>query len=262
MDKRALRKQGIPKRKLNLRSGVFCAEQIQYIVCTAIKNIAHHRTLVLYVYEKEKVSAGDYTPRWTVFQDKEDYTTLCYEGKKTKWRSSMFQNLGPTWDFTRKCAFYSVADEERISKFFKDSYRKGFDCIEGYQQSIANNRRRQAELKNQMTIVERMKVVKALPRDINTFMYRETLPHYVFYDYHKNKAPMTGYCTACKKEVEVSGIKNNDKGFCPKCRKYVTFKSRGRRGYMHDRSTAQVIQRTSENEFVVRFVKAYCNYYK
>ena len=262
MDKRALRKEAVPNRKLNLRSGIFCAEQIEYVVCTAIKNIAHRRTLVLHVYEKKKVSAGDYTPRWTMFQIDGDYITLCHDEGKTKWRTCMFQNLGPTWDFSHKCAFYSVADEERIAKFFKKTDKKGFDCLDDFQERIIRNRRYAAEIKNQKTIIDRMKVVKALPRDINAFMYLETLPHYVFYDYHNRKAPMKGYCTACKKEVEVVGKKNNDKGYCPKCKRAVTFKSRGRRGHFHDRSTAQVIQRVGENEIVVRFMKAYASYHK
>lgn len=262
MDKRALRKEAVPNRKLNLRSGIFCAEQIKYVVCTAIKNIAHKRTLVLHVYEKETVSAGDYTPRWTMFQITDDYITLCHDESKTKWRKCMFQNLGKAWDFTRKCAFYSAADEERVVKFCKSTTKKGFDCLDDYQERIASVRRHTAEIKNQKSIIEQMKIVKALPRDINTFMYLETLPHYVFYDYHNRKAPMKGFCTACKKEVEVLGKKNNDKGFCPKCKRYVTFKSRGRRGHFHDRSTAQVIQRTGENEIIVRFIKAYNSYYK
>ena len=192
MDKRALRKEAVPNHKLNLRSGIFCAEQIEYVVCTAIKNISHHRTLVLHVYEKKKVSAGDYTPRWTMFQIEGEYITLCHDEGKTKWRTCMFQNLGPTWDFSHKCAFYSVADEERIAKFFKSTEKKGFDCLDDFQERIIRNRRYAAEIRNQKTIIERMKVVKALPRDINTFMHLETLPHYVFYDYHNSKAPMKG----------------------------------------------------------------------
>ncbi|MBQ8848980.1 MAG: PcfJ domain-containing protein [Clostridia bacterium] len=262
MDKRALRKESIPKRKLDVRTGIFCAEQIEYVVCTAIKNIAHKRTLVLYVYEKKKVVDGDLTPRWTMFHIKEDYITLCREGDKTKWRTSMFQNLGPYWNFTDKCAFYSTAEEERVARFFKNTAYKGFRCLNAVQNAIVRKRTRLAEINNQKTIAARMKVVKALPRNIRNYMYMETLPHYVFYDYHKSKAPMKGYCTACKKEVGVVGKKNNEKGFCPNCKRYVTFKSRGRRGHFHDRSTAQVIQRTGENEIVVRFIKAYCNYYK
>ncbi len=261
MDKKALRKEAIPNRKLNLRSGIFCAEQIEYVVCTAIKNIAHRRTLVLHVYEKEKASAGDYIPRWTMFQTNGDFITLCHDEGKTKWRTCMFQHLGSTYDFSHKCAFYSVADEERIAKYFKDTTKKGFKCLDKHQEDILNDRRKQTKNKNQMTIIEKMKVVKALPRDIKGYMWRETLPHYIFYDYNKGKAPMKGYCTMCKKEVEFTGKKNNEKGLCPNCKSFITFKSRGRRGNFHDRSTAQVVQRTGENEIVIRFMKAYASYY-
>ena len=262
MDKRALRKESIPKRKFDVRTGIFCAEQIKYIVCTAIKNIAHKRTLVLYVYEKEKILDGELVPQWTMFHIQDEYITLCRDGSTTKWRTSMFQNLDTAWNFTDKCAFYSSTDEERVARFFKNTAYKGFRCLNAIQNDIVRKRTRLAEIKTEKTIVDRMKVVKSLPRNINNYMYMETLPHYVFYDYHKSKAPMKGYCTACKKEVGVVGKKNNEKGFCPNCKRYVTFKSRGRRGHFHDRSTAQVIQRTGKDEVVVRFIKAYCNYYK
>ena len=261
MDKRALRKEAIPKRKLDIRTGIFCAEQIKYIVCTAIKNIAHKRTLVLYVYEKEKISDCELIPQWTMFHIQDEYITLCRDGSTTKWRTCMFKNLSSAGDFSKKCAFYSVADEERIAKFFKSTTKKGFVCLDNYQERIVSTRHHNAEIKNKKSIIKEMSVVKALPRDIKSFMYLETLPHYVFYDYHKEKTPMKGYCTACKKEVAVSDIKNNSKGFCPKCKRYVTFKSRGRRGHFHDRSTAQVVQRTGENQIVVRFIKAYNSYY-
>ena len=95
-----------------------------------------------------------------------------------------------------------------------------------------------------------MKPVGALPRDIKGFMHRETLPHYIFYDYAKGKAPKNAYCTACKHNVSVAEAKHNGEGICPHCKRKITFKSRGRRGYIVDRSTAQVIQRLGSNEMI------------
>ena len=261
MDKRALRKEAVPNRKLNLRSGIFCAEQIEYVVCTAIKNIAHHRTLVLYDYEKEKVSAGDYTPRWTTFQTKDDFITLYRDESGERWQSSSFCRLNKDYYFSNKCAFYSLADEKRIETFFGDTEKKGFQCLNRYQERIKDAHFLEASHRRQRKIAARMETVKALPRDIKGYMHRETLPHYIFYDYHRGSTPMQGYCTACKHDVLISRVKNKDKGVCPRCKKQVTFKSRGRRGAHIDRSTAQVIQRISDNEIVIRYVKAYCHYY-
>lgn len=125
-----------------------------------------------------------------------------------------------------------------------------------------NKWRHKVKIQNQRAIVKRMKVIGALPRDIKGFMYRETLPHYIFYDYQKNKKQVKGYCTSCKHEVEVKDAKHNAKGICPRCKTPVTFKSRGRRGNLFNRSTAQVIQRVGENEIAIRIVKAYCRFRK
>lgn len=84
----------------------------------------------------------------------------------------------------------------------------------------------------------------------------------IFYDYAKGKAPKNAYCTACKHNVSVAEAKHNGEGVCPHCKRKITFKSRGRRGYIVDRSTAQVIQRLGSNEMIIRFVKAYRRYPK
>ncbi len=261
MDKRALRKFAGAGRKLNLRSGIFLAEQVKYIVCTAIHNIAGRRTLVLYVYSKETMSAGDLSPRWTVFQTADEYITLGCDEKGMHWQTSMFESLGKKYYFIDKCAFYSLADEQRVSRFCKIPNKKGVYALSELQRRLFRKRQNESRRKREQKIVDKMKCVGALPRDIKGFMRRETLPQYLFYDYEKRKA-VGGYCTACKHEVEVKDARHNAKGVCPRCKKAIIFKSRGKRGYIVDRSTAQVIERTGENEIVVRFVKAYCRYPK
>ena len=52
MNKRVLRKFAIPSSSPNPKNGIFCADQVKYVVRTAIKNIDHQRTLVLYIYRK------------------------------------------------------------------------------------------------------------------------------------------------------------------------------------------------------------------
>lgn len=257
MNKRALRKFAESGRKLNLKNGIFCAEQVKFVVCTAIHNIGRRRTLVLYVYSKETAAAGDFLPRWTMFQTKDEYITLYRDEKGTRWQTAMFNGLGKEHGFAKKCAFYSLADEQRVSRFCEKPDGKGFDSLSMLQWQIFYRRQEENKRKQEQKILNRMKVVGALPRDIKGFMHRETLPQYIFYDYQRSKAPVNGYCTACRHEVEVIGAKHNKKAICPRCGKQITFKSRGKRGYILDRSTAQVIQRTGKNELVIRFVKAY-----
>ena len=104
MNKRVLRKFAIPSNSPNPKNGIFCADQVKYVVRTAIKNIDHQRTLVLYIYAKESVLAGNHTPRWTMFQQKGGYITLCTDDKGTRWQQSMFENLGKDYFFRDKCS--------------------------------------------------------------------------------------------------------------------------------------------------------------
>lgn len=262
MKKRILRKFANPGKKPNPKNGIFCAEQVKYVVRTVVKNIDHRRTLILYIYDKEKVQAGDFTPRWTMFQGKEDYITLCNDEKGTRWQQSMFDNLGKNYYFRSKCSFYSQGDEDRVTRYCHHDMLKGFDSLSKVQYSLLCKRQKANKLKGQKKIVDRMKPVKSLPRDIKGFMYRETLPHYIFYDYARGKPPLNAYCTGCKHEVSITEAKHNGKGICPRCKRSITYKSRGRRGTIADRSTAQVIQRISENELVIRTMKSYCHFRK
>lgn len=238
MNKRVLRKFAIPSSSPNPKNGIFCADQVKYVVRTATKNIDHQRTLVLYIYAKESVLAGNHTPRWTMFQQKGGYITLCTDDKGTRWQQSMFENLGKDYFFRDKCSFYSQADERRVTRYCHSEKQKGFESLCLLQLDLLRKKQRENELKKQRRIIERMKPVGALPRDIKGFMHRETLPHYIFYDYAKGKAPKNAYCTACKHNVSVAEAKHNGEGVCPHCKRKITFKSRGRRGYIVDRSTA------------------------
>ncbi len=262
MDKRALRKASAHERRINTRSGVFCADAVRYVVYTAIKNIAHRRTLILYVYDKETMSAEVPMPRWTMFQTKDEYITLYKDETSEKWMTSMFDNLWMQGYGNRRCAFYSKTDEERIAKFFKSSLYTGLDCLDRVQEHLRSQRSRNKQIAKEKIIIDKMDTVKGLPRDITTFMHRETLPHYIFYDYTRSKKQIMGYCTCCKHEVSIANVKHKTAGICSKCKSKVTFLTRGRRGYIVDRSTAQVIQRVSDNEIVIRFMKAYCRYEK
>lgn len=48
--------------------GLLRAQQVDYIIRTAVRIIGHRRTLVLYVYDRAKAADGALAPAWTMFQ--------------------------------------------------------------------------------------------------------------------------------------------------------------------------------------------------
>lgn len=256
IDKRACRKLAMPELEFNLNEGVLHVESCPYIIRTAVHNISGQRILVLYVYQRESILAGSIKPRWVMFHSRDDFATLSFrEDAKATWQCSTLGSLDRIWGFDSKCAFYRQQDESRVARFCK--CERGAISMLGYLQRLISYRKElERKWKKQRAIIERMKYVPVLPRDLKGFIHREVMPQYIFYDYQR-KAPGHAYCTACRHGVRIAAAKHNASGTCPRCKKKITFKCRGRRGRIFDRATVQVLQKAEGNGLVLRIIKVY-----
>lgn len=256
IDKRACRKFAMPELEFNLNEGVLHVESSPYIIRTAVHNISGQRILVLYIYQSENILAGSIKPRWVVFQGRYDFATLSLrENASATWQCSTLDSLGRIGGFDSKCAFYRRQDEARVARFCK--CERGAISVLGYlQRLISRHRELERKWKKQRAIIERMKYVPVLPRDLKGFIHREVMPQYIFYDYQR-KGPEHAFCTACRHEVSIAAAKHNTSGICPHCKKKILFKSRGKRGRVFDRATIQVLQKAEVNGLVLRIIKVY-----
>ena len=260
MNKKILRQYADPGLTIPSGHGLLHAEQVSYIVRTAVKIIDHHRTLILYIYDRERALKGISGPLWTMFQTSSDYITLARDDKgHIKWRTARFVNLGSSYDFTDKCAFYSQSDETRVQKFFHSKFT-GFSPLVHAQSDILAARLRKRQRQIDRTVLARMRPVKTLPRGLESWVRRSIMPAYFFYDYTPKKS-ITGTCSACGGQLTLTNIKHNAKAFCHHCSRPLTMKSRGRRGCIHDQDTCQVVQKVSENDIVIRIIKVQYDYY-
>lgn len=256
IDKRACRKLAMPELEFNLNEGVLHVESCPYIIRTAVHNISGQRILVLYIYQRESILAGSIKPRWVMFHSRDDFATLSFrEDAKATWQCSTLGSLDRIWGFDSKCAFYRQQDESRVARFCK--CERGAISMLGYLQRLISYRKElERKWKKQRAIIERMKYVPVLPRDLIGFIHREVMPQYIFYDYQR-KGPERAFCTACRHEVSIAAAKHNTSGTCPRCKKEITFKCRGRRGRIFDRATVQVLQKAEGNGLVLRIIKVY-----
>ena len=256
IDKRACRKFAMPELEFNLNEGVLHVESCPYIIRTAVRNIAGQRILVPYIYQRESILAGSIKPRWVMFHSRDDFATLSFrENAKATWQCSTLDSLDRIGGFDSKCAFYRQQDEARVARFCK--CERGAISMLGYLQRLISYRKElERKWKKQRAIIERMKCVSALPRDLKGFIHREVMPQYIFYDYQR-KGPERAFCTACRHEVSIAAAKHNASGTCPRCKKKITFKSRGKRGRIFDRETVQVLQKAEGNGLVLRIIKVY-----
>ena len=256
IDKRACRKFAMPELEFNLNEGVLHVESCPYIIRTAVRNISGQRILVLYIYQSENILAGSLKPRWVMFHSRDDFATLSFrEDAKATWQCSTLDSLDRIGSFDSKCAFYRQQDEARVARFCK--CERGAISMLGYLQRLISYRKElERKWKKQRAIIDRMKYVPVLPRDLKGFIHREVMPQYIFYDYQR-RGPEHAFCIACRHEVSIAAAKHNASGTCPRCKKKITFKCRGRRGRIFDRETVQVLQKAEGNGLVLRIIKVY-----
>ena len=262
LNKRKCRKFANPDMKMAAGNGILHAEQIDYIIRTAVRIIDHHKTLILYVYSRTQALQGDYCPLWTVFQGKDDFITLeRREDGSAVWRKSAFDSLGGRWGFTGRCAFYSAKDEERVTRYLKSSRENGMGSLVIFQWGIQEKRRQERQRIREREIINRMECVPALPRSLKSWIRKSVMPAYFFYDYKRGGADVPGVCSSCGHEIRLSNVKMGNIGICPHCMHGLVMKPRSRRGYcMTDRETCQVIQNTGSGGLVIRIIKARYTY--
>ena len=262
IDKRSCYKAYKPVRKMNLNCGAIHEKEISYIVCTNVRNIGHQRLLVLHIYSREKVEKGDFLPKWTIFQSKDDYITLERENDgTTRWRTAAFINLDREHWIIDQCAFYSIRDEKHISDFFHRS-GDGLKILNRIQNDILTRRYKEKQRRKEQKIISCMKNIPPLPKGVESWVRKNLAPAYFFYDYRKGHKKQKGTCSACGKEEFLENVKHNAEGICPSCHHRIIMKARGRRGYLNDRTTCQIIQKIGEKEVVVRVIKVYYFYYR
>jgi hypothetical protein len=232
-------------------------ESVKYIVRAAVRNISGRRALAVYFYSREKAAAGRHVPEYVLFQCRDSYITLQhFADGSVKWRSSSLENLESHYiNFTKTCAFYRLRDEQVITRFCGFADKAGLNALTSLQAGIMQERLNKRIKARERKIIERMTTVPPVPRGLKHWIHRDLLPHYIIYEYRSGKKPMSGYCTACRKDVLVNGAKHCATGKCPRCGKEVTFKASGRAQRIWDRGTAQVLSKIAPDEMALRIFK-------
>ena len=190
MNKAECRKYAGEPLHIRANSGLLCADQIEWLTTARVRVIGHRRTLVLQVYSRAGAAQGDLLPKWTVFQQKDDYLTLeRREDGTASWRTACFERLSPDWNFVSRCAFLTQSDRKCISRFFHDDTQDGFGCLTAHQKLVQENRRQARQRKERRRINARMQAVPPVPRGLKRWLYRKIMPAYFFYDAVKGRKP-------------------------------------------------------------------------
>lgn len=268
LDKRACRHAANVPLHISLNAGVLYTERVRYLVTSAVKLIGGHRVLAVYFYECERLKANDRMPKWSVFQSKDDFATLeRSEEGNVKWRDAMLVNLIDYYsgNFLPSCVFYKKEGCHSIAGFIdaKSDPAEVLWALNRYQQNIRDRQAKVRRRKRDAVVRNKMCSVPQTPANLKRWADKHIMPHYLFYDYRKDRRETQAFCSYCEKFSVIERPKNKDVVICPKCGRKAIAKVQGHRAaYATDRNTCQVIQQISPNELVVRIYKLYWSYTK
>ena len=235
------------------------------LIQALIKASIEDQVLMISMFDIEKCYKAETTdPEVVVYLTKEDFI----KRKNGKWRTGRLQTdfyeIGRYVHWSKDAEFHMPEDRQAVEDFMK-----GIDFMEDRKywgvdpettmgklsilmDWMAEKRLERKHQKIIEKIDKKMEQIKPLPKDWNEWLDRR-FPAYIIYK-RKGKR-VEGYCTYCKRDVEVKTAMHNDEGRCPKCKQKVIFKAKGRVKKLADSIEVAYIQKTSEG-FVVRYVSA------
>lgn len=187
IDKKACRLFLEPVIPPNSDCGLFLVQNLKYIVRTAVKIVGHRRLLILCLYARGDTPDDRPKLSYTMFQASDSFVTYDHDpDSKTRWRTAMLENLDKEYCFSsKKCAFYSRPDEQRVLSFCRGRSEEGFNALGWVQLNIREKECRLRIRRRQQTVVNEFRALRPLPGDLRTWLGREVLPAYFYYDAKK-----------------------------------------------------------------------------
>lgn len=259
IDKRACRKVAQEPVWIHPNNALLYIPSIEYVLRAVVRNISGKRMLVIYMIPVAAAREGNTTPKYVVFQGKDDFVTLEYcENGKTKWRTTRTKWLDNiSQSLEKACAFLSKNDTVKVIRFCGPARKTVFDSLSDLQWKIrtAQEEHRRTARKKQIAALMRPVNRRHLPKRLLPWVEWNVFPAHIFYQYRKGKRYMEGYCTRCKTDVMVEKPRHKEKGVCPNCHAEVTFHAAGRSKRIYEQETVQVLQHIG-NDLVVRLCKA------
>ena len=208
------------------------------------------------IFSVEHIKFGGFRPIYNIFLDKERKQYIGYDFLRNRWTHAKLDNLD--WpEYTGGIKVYTEKESHQcILRYLQKDENENYDPFEeilSYQEALHEERLLERDSKEMGLWEQKMSKIPGVPRDWENWVNKVAITHnFIFYDYKRGGSEQ-GYCTWCEKTVPISRAKHNAKGRCKCCGRKIQYKSVGRMSnYIVTEDTAYLIQRVSEDEFVVR----------
>lgn len=208
--------------------------------------------LKIAVFIPEHMRNGDNLPKYEIFIHKDGEEHLTWERKEQKWRTAMADNLD-LGDYNWRFGKIWINPEGRQTiKRYLGTEASGFDGIVEWQRKIHEENIEKKYKRMTDPWDAELAQTPPLPPDWESWVAKEAVQeHFLFYDYSRTGAK-EGFCTHCESIVPIQGAKHNKKVACPKCKRQVTMKSKGKLKYLHTKTYYAYLPQRTEQGFVIR----------
>ena len=268
MNKRQLSKIVQPEATKEMFLLAERTEKEKYQVTSEVITISEEKILLLNFFERSQLVLKKTGAAFRTFISRDDYITQDLKATRIKWKIGSFNNLiGWRWWDTNATGHDIVVtsdnDYQKICHYMK-KYRYGgdisvWDAVERFQEEVLDRKLKERHKKETDKIDRKMELIPEIPEGFDKWAHDKAMAdkRYLVYNAGTRKKATTGYCSSCKKTVEIDMTvmrpKNKQRGKCPTCSGDVTFIPKGYfPTYQRDRKWVCLIQRI-ETGIVVRY---------
>lgn len=191
------------------------------------------------VFLPEKMQANIKTPIYEIFLNVKggEYITreLDDTGKELRWLTAMVCNLRGLDYYSWYCykgakVFMSRAGLHTLNNLplEHDNGQKGLRRLKYWQQAQKDEKTKQKEQREQAPWDADMKLIPKIPKGFEEWMRRDAASEFFMIYEYDSKGQKVGYCSKCKKYVQIKNPKHGKKTKCPSCKTEATFKAHTR----------------------------------
>lgn len=232
---------------------------------TAIIAAVEQEILKVAIFERKDIEDESKEPRFTLFIDKKKGDWISYSHLENKWYTATIYNLlyrvavysNAYGDYT----YIEKSDQKTINEYLETDMSAKKAIFEW--QRVAGLKKNTQRMTEMQSIDEFMETVPELPKDFEKWVWSTAYRNNATYILMKAGNVKEGYCTHCRKMVELPKIKpkHNDKGICKECGTRVTYKGWNKQNNLYKHLNLSIIQKTTAGpEYVVRIFESYQEY--
>lgn len=231
----------------------------KYIATSKVIDITGEKILLLNFFKRSQLIEKKTGAAFRTFISCDDYITQDLTTARVKWKTGSLRHQLDWWFWNTDRQGHDVSfasDQDYVNaQYYMKRYLKGenpniWDAIRDFQDEVMENRLNARRKKETDIIDQKMELVPDKPEDLDKWAHDIAMAdkRYLIYQAERKKKTTVGYCTHCKKQIEIDiqavKPKNKKRGICPSCGSQITFIPNGYfPTYQRDRKWICMIQK-------------------